>query len=185
MEVRSSQLVIVRVIADESGGDLLGRRAQDEATFHLAPNSLFLDGFVRLGPARAVPRRLRLARRWYRRRRPDAPLRAKAGQHGRRLDALLAQVVTLLAEDKPLPAANRDPPLSGEWNDCRDCHLRPDLLLLYRKTDAESAPARRRGQRSPPEIEPSGRRWSRRRCLISPKHHRATTSPGWGRSRRS
>ena len=64
--------------------------------------------------------------------------REKAGQHGRRLEALLARVVTLLAKDTPLPAANRDHPLSGEWSDCRDCHLRPDLLLLT------GSPTRRR-----------------------------------------
>jgi mRNA interferase YafQ len=28
--------------------------------------------------------------------------------------------------------------LSGEWNDHRDCHIRPDLILIYRKPDGES-----------------------------------------------
>jgi mRNA interferase YafQ len=74
--------------------------------------------------------------------------REKAGQHGRRLDALLARVVTLLAKDMPLPAANRDHPLSGEWSDCRDCHLRPDPLLLYRKPDAETLQLVRLGSHS-------------------------------------
>jgi mRNA interferase YafQ len=63
--------------------------------------------------------------------------REKAGRHRRDLDHLLAGVVALLAEDRPLPPANGDHPLAGEWKDCRDCHLRPDLVLVYRKPDAE------------------------------------------------
>ncbi len=63
--------------------------------------------------------------------------REKAGRRRRDLDHLLAAVVALLAEDKPLPPANRDHPLAGEWNDYRDCYLRPDLVLIYCKPDAE------------------------------------------------
>lgn len=61
--------------------------------------------------------------------------REKSGRHARRLDALLMEVVNLLAADAQLPRANADHPLSGEWKDFRDCHLRPDLLLIYRKTN--------------------------------------------------
>ncbi len=61
--------------------------------------------------------------------------REKLGPHGKRLDALLMQVVDLLAADAPLPRRNVDHPLSGEWKDFRDCHIRPDLVLIYRKTD--------------------------------------------------
>ena len=34
-------------------------------------------------------------------------------------------------------AASRyvDHPMKGEYNDCRECHLRPDLVLVYRKLD--------------------------------------------------
>jgi len=35
--------------------------------------------------------------------------------------------VTMLAEDKPLTRRFFDHPLSGEWSDHRDCHIRPDL----------------------------------------------------------
>ena len=62
--------------------------------------------------------------------------REKSGIHGKRLDALLMEVVKLLAADAPLPHRNFDHPLSGEWTDHRDCHLRPDLVLIYRKPDA-------------------------------------------------
>jgi mRNA interferase YafQ len=61
--------------------------------------------------------------------------REKSGPYAKRLDALLMNVVNLLAADAPLPRANADHPLSGEWKDFRDCHLRPDLLLIYRKTN--------------------------------------------------
>ncbi len=52
-----------------------------------------------------------------------------------RLDALLRPILTALAGDDSLPAANRDHPLTGDWDDCRECHVRGDLLLVYRKPD--------------------------------------------------
>ncbi|MGA9964633.1 MAG: type II toxin-antitoxin system YafQ family toxin [Terriglobales bacterium] len=30
-----------------------------------------------------------------------------------------------------------DHPLGGEWRDHRECHLKPDLLLIYRKPNAD------------------------------------------------
>ncbi len=27
--------------------------------------------------------------------------------------------------------------MKGQYNDCRDCHLRPDPVLVYRKRDAD------------------------------------------------
>jgi mRNA interferase YafQ len=61
--------------------------------------------------------------------------REGSGIHSKKLDALLMGVVDLLAVDAPLPHRNFDHALSGEWVDCRDCHLRPDLVLIYRKRD--------------------------------------------------
>lgn len=46
-------------------------------------------------------------------------------------------VITDLANDEPLAALYRDHPLTGEWKDHRDCHVRPDLVLIYRKPDAD------------------------------------------------
>jgi mRNA interferase YafQ len=48
------------------------------------------------------------------------------------MDALIAMTVKLLATDQPLPESNRDHPLSGNWAGYRECHLKPDLLLVYR-----------------------------------------------------
>jgi len=44
-------------------------------------------------------------------------------------------IVKMLAADVPLPHNNFDHPLSGEWVDHRDCHIKPDLILIYRKTE--------------------------------------------------
>ncbi len=63
--------------------------------------------------------------------------REKKGPHRRELEAVLTFAVSLLVEDKPLSERNRDHPLTGEWDDYRECHLKPDLLLIYRKPDAE------------------------------------------------
>jgi len=49
------------------------------------------------------------------------------------LDHHLLSIVNLLALDKPLPSNKYDHPLTGNWNDHRDCHIRPDLILIYRK----------------------------------------------------
>lgn len=60
--------------------------------------------------------------------------REAAGAH-EDLDGLLKAVIDLLISQTPLPASNNDHPLKGEWKGCRDCHLKPDLVLIYRKTD--------------------------------------------------
>ena len=46
---------------------------------------------------------------------------------------MLRAVLVLLESDQPLPQRYQDHPLSGSWSGCRDCHLRPDLLLIYEK----------------------------------------------------
>jgi mRNA interferase YafQ len=57
-----------------------------------------------------------------------------APRHSRDVDALVLAVVRLLAVDQPLPDGNRDHPLSGNWAGYRECHLKPDLLLVYQKS---------------------------------------------------
>ncbi len=58
--------------------------------------------------------------------------REKSGPFGKKLDTLLMEVVDLLAVDAALPRRNFDHALAGEWSDHRDCHIRPDLVLIYR-----------------------------------------------------
>ena len=74
--------------------------------------------------------------------------REKSGPHGKRLDTLLMGAVNRLAADQPLPRRNVDHPLSGEWKDFRDCHIRPDLILIYRKPDDDSLELVRLGSHS-------------------------------------
>jgi mRNA interferase YafQ len=61
--------------------------------------------------------------------------REKASQHGNKLEKLLTAVVEMLVVDQSLPRNNADHALTGEWRDHRDCHLKPDLVLIYRKPD--------------------------------------------------
>jgi len=59
--------------------------------------------------------------------------RVKAIVRYRDLDDRLVAVLELLINDRPLPARNRDHALSGNWAGYRNCHLWPDLLLIYSK----------------------------------------------------
>ncbi|MBQ8703936.1 MAG: type II toxin-antitoxin system YafQ family toxin [Bacteroidales bacterium] len=47
----------------------------------------------------------------------------------------LNEVIKLLATDQPLPAANKDHALKGEFRGFRECHIQPNWLLMYRKDD--------------------------------------------------
>ena len=58
--------------------------------------------------------------------------REARGIHRATLDADLLAAISLLATDSPLPPRFRDHPLAGEWRDHRDCHIKPDLVLIYR-----------------------------------------------------
>ncbi|MEI7892237.1 MAG: type II toxin-antitoxin system YafQ family toxin [Spirochaetales bacterium] len=46
-------------------------------------------------------------------------------------------MVELLANDQALEPRHNDHPLAGEWKDHRDCHVRPDLVLIYLKPDKD------------------------------------------------
>jgi len=53
-------------------------------------------------------------------------------RYAREIDRLLTQVLDLLCADEALPERHRDHVLIGNWRGFRECHLRPDLLLIYR-----------------------------------------------------
>ena len=57
------------------------------------------------------------------------------GVHRQTLERDFLALVTLLASDQPLAEKHRDHPLGGEWKDHRDCHIKPDLVLIYRKLE--------------------------------------------------
>jgi mRNA interferase YafQ len=74
--------------------------------------------------------------------------RESKGQYSKVLDVALLDVLELILASKPLPAKYRDHPLSGDWSDHRDCHLKPDLLLIYRLPDAQTLQLVRLGSHS-------------------------------------
>jgi len=74
--------------------------------------------------------------------------REKKGQHRSILDEGLVAVLTLLIADKPLPERFRDHPLTGNWAGFRDCHVKPDLVLIYEKPDANTLRLIRLGSHS-------------------------------------
>ncbi len=45
----------------------------------------------------------------------------------------LALIVDKLADNQELEIKYRDHAMTGNWADCRDCHIKPDLILIYRK----------------------------------------------------
>lgn len=47
----------------------------------------------------------------------------------------LTNVLECLAQDQPLPSNFEDHPLSGNWSGYRDCHIFPDIVLIYKKTE--------------------------------------------------
>ena len=59
--------------------------------------------------------------------------REARGQRGAALDDDLFPIVDFLANDQPLDPRYRNHPLTGDWKDHRDCHIRPDLVLIYQK----------------------------------------------------
>ena len=54
-------------------------------------------------------------------------------KHAKNIDGLLEKVLNLLLIDQPLPDNNKDHNLTGNWVGYRECHLKPDLLLIYNK----------------------------------------------------
>ncbi|MGA2185234.1 MAG: type II toxin-antitoxin system YafQ family toxin [Bryobacteraceae bacterium] len=75
--------------------------------------------------------------------------RAKATpRHGRDLDSLVSTVVALLLSDQVLPDNSRDHALSGDRVGYRECHIKPDLLLIYRRPDAGTLRLARLGSHS-------------------------------------
>lgn len=57
----------------------------------------------------------------------DLRLLAKRGYDMKKIN----NVITMLAEEKPLPARYQDHALRGSWVGYRECHILPDWLLIY------------------------------------------------------
>ena len=74
--------------------------------------------------------------------------REAKGQHRATLDDALKPVLVALMNDLPLGARCRDHDLSGDWAGYRECHVKPDLLLIYRKSDSDNLRLARLGSHS-------------------------------------
>ena len=61
--------------------------------------------------------------------------RVSANPHHADLRSLLKSVLLLMVEDNPLPDSCRDHALVGNWKGYRECHLKPDLLLIYKTAE--------------------------------------------------
>ena len=67
--------------------------------------------------------------------------REARGQHRASLDADLVSILITLADDQPLAPRHHAHALSGDWKDHRDCHVKPDLVLIYQKPRRRHATA--------------------------------------------
>ena len=55
----------------------------------------------------------------------------RAKKRGKNTDRLKT-VILLLARGRTVPAKYKDHQLKGIYKDCRECHVEPDWLLIYR-----------------------------------------------------
>lgn len=55
----------------------------------------------------------------------------KKFKHNQQIINELDSVLRILVQGKPLSAKYQDHNLSGNWNGHRECHLKPDTLLIY------------------------------------------------------
>ena len=69
-------------------------------------------------------------------------------RHAKDMGSRLSPIVALLLADQALPESHRDHALGGDWNRYRECHVKPDLLLIYRKPDADTLRLARLGSHS-------------------------------------
>jgi len=54
------------------------------------------------------------------------------------IESTLEAVVNHLVNDIPLPASLRDHALKGVYLGSRECHVRPDVLLIYEKSEGNT-----------------------------------------------
>ncbi|MBN1961418.1 MAG: type II toxin-antitoxin system YafQ family toxin [Deltaproteobacteria bacterium] len=74
--------------------------------------------------------------------------REAKGKQRPTLDDDLQTVLKKLLTDQPLAQFYHDHNLSGNWNEYRECHIYPDLLLIYRKSNDNTLYLARLGSHS-------------------------------------
>lgn len=73
---------------------------------------------------------------------------ALSPRHRQDLGPLLTDLLGRLIQDLPLPESLRDHALTGNWAGYRECHMKPDLLLIYSKPDPDTLRLARLGTHS-------------------------------------
>uniref|UniRef100_E6QM33 Toxin of the YafQ-DinJ toxin-antitoxin system n=1 Tax=mine drainage metagenome TaxID=410659 RepID=E6QM33_9ZZZZ len=74
--------------------------------------------------------------------------RESKGKHRAYLSENFVAAVQTLANDQPLTDKFHDHALSNNWEGYRDCHIKPGLVLIYRKPDDETLQLVRLGSHS-------------------------------------
>lgn len=64
------------------------------------------------------------------------------------IETLLEPIVDVLQVNEKLTEKFRDHVLTGNWKPCRECHVKPDLLLIYDYPDDETLMLVRLGSHS-------------------------------------
>ncbi len=59
----------------------------------------------------------------------------KKYKHQKDVISDLQEIILLLVNKKPLPSINLDHPLTGNWVNHRECHVKNDVLLIYKTND--------------------------------------------------
>jgi mRNA interferase YafQ len=61
----------------------------------------------------------------------------KPYKHDKKFLIKLEKVLNILAKGKDLPDKNLNHPLIGEFKGCFECHIKPDILLIYKIEKSE------------------------------------------------
>ena len=74
--------------------------------------------------------------------------REAKGKYRTTLDTDIKPILAKLTNDQPLEEHYRDHDLTGNWVGYRECHIKPDLLLIYRLSDNDTLRLARLGSHS-------------------------------------
>ena len=55
---------------------------------------------------------------------------------------IIFEVISILEREAALDAKYKDHELIGNWSSFRECHIKPDILLIYKRSSSELLLAR-------------------------------------------
>lgn len=70
------------------------------------------------------------------------------GRYKKTIELELTEIIYKLASNVSLEPKYKNHPLSGDWNGYWECHIKPDLLLIYKKIEPNSMLLARIGSHS-------------------------------------